>query len=129
MKPPNLVSQLLIKQFQQKWNKFLVFHWKPKQNKRTKIKNHSKHPKLVSESLFKQLQQKESICFVFHWKSSLSVLCWVDVNTDLRSNNNISKTVRVKISLTNTFQRVFGKLSYDIKANRLCTCRALVVDV
>ena len=59
----------------------------------------------------------------------LPVTCCADRNTNLPSNSNISKRVRVNIAFTRTFQRVFEKLFNDIQVDRLCTCGTLVIDV
>ena len=54
-------------------------------------------------------------------------------NTDLHSNSNISKTLRVNIDFkkktTTFFKRVFDKLSNDIQLDRLRTCNSRVIDI
>ena len=55
--------------------------------------------------------------------------CDSNQNTDLPSNSNISKTVRVNTALTRWFLRVFDKLSNDIQVDRLFSCGSVVIDV
>ena len=59
---------------------------------------------------------------------SLPVTRCAGHSTDLHSNSNISKTVRVNNAF-NLFKRVFDKLSNGIQIDRLCTCGSLVIDV
>ena len=54
---------------------------------------------------------------------------WAGDNTDLSSDSNISKTVRVNIPFANIFKRIFNKLSNGMQADRLCTCGFQVIDV
>ena len=64
-----------------------------------KIKNHSKPPKLVSQSLFNNFNTFQIFFWFFTEALTLSLLVprWADDNTDLPSNSNISKPVRVSI--------------------------------
>ena len=60
---------------------------------------------------------------------SLLVLRWAGHNTDLPSDSNISKTVRVNIAFDRTFFKKIFKLSYGIQVNRIYTCGSQVIDV
>ena len=95
----------------QKWS-FSIFSVLKVLNKIKKIENDLKPPKLVRRSLFKQFQQKLDI-FRFFTKNLavlVSVTLCVGHNTDLRSNGNISKTVRSNIASTRMcFAKVFKK--------------------
>ena len=50
-------------------------------------------------------------------------------NTELPSNSNILKTVRVNIVFTKIFFLKIDKLSNDIQVDRICTCGSSVIDV
>ena len=60
---------------------------------------------------------------------SLLVLCWAGHNTDLPSDSNISKTVRVNIAFDRTFFKKIFKLSNGIPVDRIYTCGSQVIDV
>ena len=60
---------------------------------------------------------------------SLLVLCWAGHNTNLTSDSNISKTVRVNIAFDKTFFKKIFKLSNGIQVNRIYTCGSQVIDV
>ena len=57
-----------------------------------------------------------------HVTLSISITRCVGHNTDLISNNNISKTARVNTDS-------FDQLSIDIQVDTLCTSGSLVIDV
>ena len=48
---------------------------------------------------------------------------WAGDNTELPSNSNIFKTVRVNIN------KLFDKLSNGMQVDRLCACGSQVIDV
>ena len=75
-------------------------------NKRKEIKNYSKPPKLLSQSLFKQFKIEDLTL------SLLATRC-AGHNTDLPSNRNISKTVRITIAFTQKFFK-----EYCISSNK-----------
>ena len=54
---------------------------------------------------------------------------WAGESTDVYSNNNISKSVKVNDTLKKWNKRVFNKFSNDVQIDRLCTCRSLVIIV
>ena len=60
---------------------------------------------------------------------SLRLTRWVRHDTNLSLNSNISKMVRVNVTFTHVFERIFNKLSNDTQGDRLCTCGSLVIDV
>ena len=72
---------------------------------KNKNKNHSKLPKLASQLLFKQFRQKSNIFFVVHGKFNPfhRVPSWAGANTDQPLNSNISETVRLNMSFTQSF--------------------------
>ena len=88
----------------QKWS-FSIFPVLNRINKIMKVKNHLKPPKLESQSALKQFQQKPNIflTFIGNLTFSLHVTRWAVANTDLPSNSNISKTVRVNNAFKKTF--------------------------
>ena len=75
-------------------------------NKRKEIKNYSKPPKLLSQSLFKQFKIEDLTL-------SLPATRCAGHNTDLPSNRNISKTVRITIAFTQKFFK-----EYCISSNK-----------
>ena len=61
---------------------------------------------------------------------SLPVPRWAGANTDLPSNSNIWKMVRLNTAFTRTcLKEIFYKLSKDVQVDRLCTCGSLFIDV
>ena len=72
---------------------------------KNKNKNHSKLPKLASQLLFKQFRQKSNIFLLFTENLTLShrVPSWAGANTDQPLNSNISETVRLNMSFTQSF--------------------------
>ena len=51
-------------------------------------------------------------------------------STDLPSNSNILKTVKVNVTINDIFlKKIFDKLSNVTLVCRLCTCGSLVIDV
>ena len=59
----------------------------------------------------------------------LPVQRWVCDNTNLLSDGNFSKTIRVNITCTEIFLRMFNKLSNGMQGDRLPTCGSQVIDV
>ena len=75
-------------------------------NKIKEIKNYSESPKLLSQSLFKQFR-------IENLTLSLPATRCAGHNTDLPSNRNISKTVRITIAFTQKFFK-----EYCISSNK-----------
>ena len=70
-----------------------------------KIKSHSKPPKPTYESLFKQYEQIPKVFLVFTETLNLLLLVHhrVGHNTDLHSDSNNTKTVRINITVVQNF--------------------------
>ena len=97
-----------------------------------KVLNKSKKIKTIKKllSFCKSITfQAIPTIFTEHEILSLPVPHRAGDNTDLPSNSNISKTVRVNIAFKDFHLRLFDKLSNNIQIDRLCTCASLFIDV
>ena len=74
---------------------------KNSKNEIEKIKNHSKPPKPVRQSVFKQFQQNWTSFWLF--TENLTLLLPGNPNTNLPSNSNISKMLRLNFLHSNKY--------------------------